>query len=189
MHNPLNFLPNRCRQARNGPNIPYSWQTSMKFEHLIEINNPGNPAIELLSREQLWRGLVLRAEAPTLFVEHLDSCNILERSDTILSRSLRYGKLTVRDRVRFIDQYQVCYHVHAQGEISAASLTMTIEEPESGYLFVRFTYEDECQDTGPDAEYNDYRRSAYLESDIDTIRTIRQLAAEGRLGKLSDMEH
>ena len=34
----------------------------MKFEHLIEINDPLNPLIDTLSLEQVWRGLVLRAE-------------------------------------------------------------------------------------------------------------------------------
>ncbi|MDB5729736.1 MAG: hypothetical protein JWQ00_2941, partial [Noviherbaspirillum sp.] len=29
--------------------------------------------------------------------------------------------------------------------------------------------------------YNDFRRSAYQESDIDTIRVIRQFAEAGRL--------
>ena len=53
----------------------------MKFEHLIEINDPLNPLIDTLSLEQVWRGLVLRAESPRLFVPHLDECQISERSD------------------------------------------------------------------------------------------------------------
>jgi len=33
----------------------------MKFEHLIEINDPLNPLIDALTLEHRWRGLVLRA--------------------------------------------------------------------------------------------------------------------------------
>ena len=33
----------------------------MKFEHLIEINDPLNPLIDALTVEQLWAGLVLSA--------------------------------------------------------------------------------------------------------------------------------
>jgi Domain of unknown function (DUF1857) len=51
----------------------------MKFEHLIEINDPLNPLIDTITREQLWRGLVIRAESPKLFVPHLDECEIGER--------------------------------------------------------------------------------------------------------------
>jgi hypothetical protein len=69
--------------------------------------------------------------------------------------------------------------VPAQKDIPASSLTMSIEEPQSGIFFVRFEYDD---GTGESEEefYNDFRRSAYKEADIDTIRIIRRLAEEGR---------
>lgn len=52
----------------------------MKFTHLIEINMPDNPLVMMITREQLWHGLVLRAEKPTLFVLGLDACEITTRS-------------------------------------------------------------------------------------------------------------
>ncbi len=153
----------------------------MKFEHLVEINSPDNPLIAPLSRDQLWRGLVLRAETPTVFVPYLDVCNITERTEVAISRQLKYGDLVIHDRVTFLMQHQICFHVSAQKDFSDSTLTMTIEEPVPNALFVRFTYEDATADEGADAMYNDFRRSAYRESDIDTIHIIRQLAAQGRL--------
>jgi hypothetical protein len=155
----------------------------MKFTHLIEINTPGNPLITPLSRDQLWRGLVMRAERPTLFLIGLDSCEITARVPAGLSRSLRFGKLQVVDEVRFHELERVHYHVPKQNDIPASDLVMTIEEPQPGALFVRFAYDDH-QDTPETAEesfYNDFRRNAYKESDIDTIRMIRQLAEDGQL--------
>ncbi|HYD94792.1 MAG TPA: SRPBCC family protein [Noviherbaspirillum sp.] len=156
----------------------------MKFEHLIEINDPHNPLIERLSRSQLWRGLVLRAETPMDFVPYLDRCHIIERGEQGLSRELHYGDLVVHDRVTFLPQRQVVYHVPPQEGIPESRLTMTIEEPEPDILFVRFEYSDGAGETedGAEAFYNDFRRSAYTESDIDTIRTIREMADAGRLG-------
>ena len=157
----------------------------MKFEHLIEINDPLNPLIDRLSREQLWRGLVLRAETPMDFVPHLDNCRIVERDGLTLARELHYGDLVVHDRVAFQPLHKVTYHVPRQKDIPESRLTMTIEEPEPDILFVRFLYDDgasEEQDAA-DAFYNDFRRSAYKESDIDTIRTIREMAETGRLGE------
>lgn len=153
----------------------------MKFEHLVEINSPGNPAIAPLTRRQLWRGLVMRAEEPTLFVPHLDACDITERTDVAIARKLTYGTLVIHDRVTYLEAHQVRYHIAAQKEFSDSTLTMTIEEPRPDYLFVRFEYEDASADEGADAMYNNFRRSAYKESDIDTIHVIRQLAAQGRL--------
>ncbi|MEY4207997.1 MAG: hypothetical protein RLZZ20_1149 [Pseudomonadota bacterium] len=155
----------------------------MKFTHLIEINAPDNPLIVPLSREQLWRGLVLRAERPTLFVMGLDACEITERSERALSRTLQFGQLTVRDEVRFAPLQKVHYHVPEQEDIPTSDLTMTVEEPHPGALFVRFEYDDHQPDIDGDeaAFYNGFRREAYKEADIDTIRMIRQLAAEGQL--------
>jgi len=154
----------------------------MKFAHLIEINDPLNPLIDRLSREQLWRGLVLRAETPMDFVPYLDQCHILERAELSMSRELRYGDLVVRDRVTFLPQYQVVYHVPAQNGIPESRLTMTIEEPEPEILFVRFEYDNGAEEeSAVEAFYNDFRRSAYKESDIDTVRMIREMAETGRL--------
>jgi hypothetical protein len=155
----------------------------MKFAHLIEINDPLNPLIDPLTRDQLWRGLVLRAERPKDFVPWLDDCRISDRSELSISRELRYGELIVRDRVTFLAKEQVRYHVPQQKDIPESSLTMTIEEPQPDVFFVRFEYDDGASDDADTAEefYNDFRRSAYQESDIDTIRVIRQFAEAGRL--------
>lgn len=155
----------------------------MKFTHLVEINLPENPLLVSLTREQLWRGLVLRAERPTLFQLGLDACDITARASGMLSRTLHFGQLVVHDQVRFTPLQQVHYHVPEQREIPVSDLTMTIEEPQPGALFVRFHYDDhrDSQESAEEAFYNDFRREAYKEADIDTIRMIRQLAQEGQL--------
>ena len=158
----------------------------MKFEHLIEINDPLNPLIDTLTMEQLWRGLVLRAESPKLFVPHLDECIIEQRSENGFSRQLRYGELVIADRVTLHPMRQIRYDVAAQKDITASSLTMTIETPQPELLFVRFEYDDgrDAETDAANAMYDEFRRSAYQESDIDTIRVVREMAAEGRLNGL-----
>jgi hypothetical protein len=155
----------------------------MIFEHLVEINDPLNPLIDALTREQVWRGLVLRAENPQLFIAHLDECVLGERSEAAVSRKLRYGDLVVLDRVVFTPLDQVRYEVPAQGEITASTLTMTIETHGEHTLYVRFRYDDghDAATDEANAMYDEFRKSAYKEADIDTIRVLRQLAEEGRL--------
>jgi hypothetical protein len=158
----------------------------MKFEHLIEINDPLNPLIDALTPEQLWRGLVLRAESPKLFVPHLDDSVIDQRSENGFRRTLRYGELVIVDTVRLTPMHSVRYQVAAQQDISESSLTMSIEMPTEDTLFVRFEYDDghDAATDSANAMYDDFRRSAYLESDIDTIRILRDLASQGRLDSL-----
>jgi hypothetical protein len=158
----------------------------MKFEHLIEINDPLNPLIDELSVEQLWRGLVLRAESPKLFVPHLDECQIEARTEKGFSRRLRYGELVITDRVVLEPMHRVRYEVAAQQDISASTLTMTIETPEPGMLWVRFEYDDghDAATDEANAMYDEFRKSAYQASDIDTIGVLRDLAEQGRLNSM-----
>ncbi|WP_186057405.1 SRPBCC family protein [Burkholderia gladioli] len=154
----------------------------MNFEHLIQINASDNPMLPMLTREQLWEGLVLRAEQPQLFVIGLDSCEIQSRTDTVLERELHFGQATIRDRVTFTPNHQVRYDIHAaDGEIGG-SLTMTIEERGDAELFLRFEYRTTLPET---ADSEDARQTqgivkeAYRTADIDTVRLIREYA-QGR---------
>ena len=155
----------------------------MKFEHLIEINDPLNPLIDTITREQLWRGLVMRADSPKLFIPHLDECTIDERESGSFRRVLRYGELRITDRVILTPLEQVRFEIAEQGEISASTLTMTIESPSEYTLYVRFKYDDGHDQATDEANamYDEFRKSAYQEADIDTIRVLRELAAAGRL--------
>ena len=151
----------------------------MKFEHLVEINDPGDPGIAPLSRAQLWRGLMLRAEDPRGFVYGLDACLVAERGPDYLVRRLRFGKKIVSDRVSFTGTESVRYAVAASEDYPSSQLTMQIEEPGPGRLFLRFVYTND--DAGGDASFDDVVKQAYYEADLDTVARIRQLAAEGRL--------
>jgi hypothetical protein len=151
----------------------------LNFEHLIQINDPTNPLVDNMTREQLWEGLVLRAEQPQLFVLGLDSCTILSRTDSTLERELHYGQATVRDRVTLLPQDSVRYDILATEAHVGGSLTMTIEQPDKLQLFLRFEYRTTLP-TADDHSDPDTRqtqeivKSAYRESDIDTVRLIRQ---------------
>ena len=151
----------------------------MKFSHLIQINDPLNPLIDPLSREQLWRGLVLRAENPLLFVPALDAFELLERGENTLTRVLHFGSLSLRDRVTFAPMTRVRYEIEAAQDSPAATLTMTIEEPAPGQLFVRFEYATlHVGGAAPlDEFYGGFAKRAYVEADIDTVGIIRRIVA------------
>jgi hypothetical protein len=150
----------------------------MHFHHLVQINDPLDPRTEPLTREQLWQGLVARAERPEVFLLGMDECRILGRTHHSLDRQLRFGQLVIHDRVIFDPPEQVHYQVEPYAQVAGASLVMRIEEPQPGQLFLRFEYRLHA---AGDAEVDEYRKSAWQEADIDTVRMIRQLAASGLL--------
>lgn len=155
----------------------------MRYEHLVQINDPGNPLVPSLSRGQLWFGLLCRAEDPLPFLPGLEACVIVAREPSRLERELRFGNVTVRDAVSLLPQVSVRFDTLATAEHAGGSLTISIEEPEAERFFLRFVYETSLGDAA-DAEaagYMEFVKSAYHESDIDTVRVIRQIAEDGRI--------
>jgi hypothetical protein len=160
----------------------------MRFEHLVEINDPLMPLLTELTRAQLWRGLVLRAEDPTQFIGGLDSVTIDARRElsgvTELERTLDYGSFRVRDRVRLFPQQRSEIHTVAGASWPASRMTITIEEPSPESLYLRFIYEADSEvagEGGLDLTTVALRRQAYESADLDTVVRIRAMAEAGRL--------
>lgn len=155
----------------------------MHFEHLIEINNPLNPLIELLSVEQVWTGLMYRIEEPGIFLPGLDRCEILSRSEGQVERILHFGQASIRDTVTYRAQEWMCFESRATAEHAGGTLTIRLEVPDSTRIFLRFTYETTLSENAAEGEVvqvSEFVKSAYRESDVDTVRIIRTIAANGR---------
>jgi len=153
----------------------------MNFEHLIQINDPENPLVIPLNRDQLWQGLAHRIENPLPFLPGLEACTILERQADELLRELRFGPAVIHDRVTLVERHWVRFDIQPSETHAGGSLTITIEEPEPGFLFLRFSYQTTLA-SNPDSEeraYIEYVKSAYHQSDVDCVRIIRTLAAGG----------
>lgn len=153
----------------------------MNFEHLIQINDLQNPLVETLNRDQVWQGLLHRVEDATPFLPGLESCTILERHADHLLRKLDFGAAVIHDRVTLVEQHWVRFDILPGEQHAGGSLTITIEEPEPGALFLRFAYHTSLPDQGEDARYAEFVRSAYHQSDLDTVRIIRMIAESGGL--------
>lgn len=155
----------------------------MKFEHLVIINEPDNPLVSDLSREELWFGLLCRAENPRPFLPGLESCMILERQENLLFRELQFGNLVIRDRVRLEPMVSVTFETERTEEHAGGQLRISIEEPAPDELVLRFHYRTTLaeQHHDPDEPYAAFVKSAYHASDIDTVRVIRMIAESGRI--------
>jgi hypothetical protein len=156
----------------------------LKFEHLIQINDPLVPLLTPLSRQQLWQGLVLRAHHPTEFVLGLESC-VIESQETqgirtILNRVLDFGPFQVHDTVTLLPMEEVAVLAHASDLWPRCVAIVRIEEPEAGNLFLRFIYELDLQEGSEDLQEPalELRKQAYIAADMDTVQLIRELSAQ-----------
>ena len=149
----------------------------MKYEHLVEVNDPANPLIRQLGREELWFGLLCRVEDPRPFLPGLERCEILARSDETVHRRLHFGGAAIDDRVTLVALQSVCFETQANDEHVGGSLTISIEEPQNGVFFLRFAYVTGLAEGqgSEDGQYVEFVKSAYRESDLDTMRVIRMI--------------
>lgn len=159
------------------------YNPAMNFEHLIQINDPANPLIVSLTREQVWQGLQHRIDNPLPFLPGLEACTVVERHADYLLRDLDFGAAVIRDRVSHVRLHWVRFDILPGEQHAGGSLTISIEEPETGALFLRFAYRTTLAESGnaEDAAYIDYVKSAYHQSDLDCVQLIRQLAEHGTL--------
>lgn len=158
----------------------------LEFEHLIQINDPKQLHIPVISRADLWTGLVMRAKFPGQFNPAISS-RLEQISDCSFIRYICVADTELRDEVRLQYQQEISTRIavpeteNADGEqtrFRAESLTR-IEEPEPGYLFVRFIYRRDSANEPGGMDVDEYLKSAYVVNDREAIATIRQLIAAG----------
>lgn len=148
----------------------------MQFEHLVQVNELANPAIPVLTREQVWQGLVLRARLPHEFVLGLEDYTLTWLGDGRLQRTLALPGMQVEDVVTFKRLDSVHFDIVQTENQPGGSLTLSIEEPQQQDVFVRFQYQVHYVDAlGNDQPYEAMIKQAYHKSDLDTVSTIRRL--------------
>lgn len=150
----------------------------MKFEHVIVINSPDTPPQAMLTRDQLWFGLLYRAEDPRAFLPGLDACTILERTPDSLVRALHFGQTVINDEVFFEPFEALTFESRATSQHAGGHLRISIEEPRQNELALRFVYRTTLpdSDSDPGGVYADFVKAAYHASDLDTVRVIREIA-------------
>jgi hypothetical protein len=155
----------------------------LRFEHLVQINDPADSRLPVMHRDDLWQGLVYRARYPAHFNPALES-TLYPVSENHFVRVLSAGAMTLRDEVTLVPHTEI--HTLIDGKIQAmhAQSITRIEEPEPGFLFVRFIYTRDSISSQGGIDADEYLKSAYLHNDRDAITMIRQMIADGWSGNL-----
>ncbi len=154
----------------------------LKFEHIIQVNDPTDDDIDMITRDQLWSGLVFRARQPGKFNESLQ-CEIEEVDNNEFLRTISAGGAQFHERVILYPDDSIHTATTEELEQINASSVTDIEEPESGYLFVRFSYRRDLDDDDESVDLGEHLKSSYLQMDRDAISMIRMLAESGLFGQ------
>jgi hypothetical protein len=147
----------------------------LEFEHLVQVNDLANSTLTVITRSQLWQGLVLRARNPEKF-NHGLNCQSEEVSNNKFLRTIEAGGSKFCEEVVLEPEQRIHTATLAELEQLQSESTTTIEEPEAGYLFVRFHYKRELLVDTESVDVAEHLKSAYVQVDRDAVAMIRVLA-------------
>ncbi|NYI00163.1 MULTISPECIES: SRPBCC family protein [Cupriavidus] len=143
--------------------------------------NPASEAIRL-TRAQMWKGLVQKAEYAVPFVPAMEDCVVQERFDDGFIRQITLRNMTVRERITFTPEVQVLFE-----RIESADngwITNVLSDAEQG-LVLTFTFAL-CFD-GVEAGSAEERRKgeevreSYIAAVGATIAETRRRVAAGEI--------
>jgi hypothetical protein len=145
--------------------------------HALPVNVPDEPRLD---RQNVWDGLVLKANNALPFVPSMTYCEVTERhSDTVFDRDIDFRGQRMTERITLEPQHRVTF-TRTSGPV-LGTIANEIEDTEDG-LALRFSFALVVHGVpGGSAEEKQYAESMtgdYLKAVQATLSAMRRLAAE-----------
>ena len=148
------------------------------LSHCIAVNPEG--VEPKLTREQVWRGLEMKAENALPFVKGMTRCEVLERTGNQLLREVTFAGTSHRERITFHAPVQV--HFERVGE--GGFIENTLSDSPAG-LMLTFTFVLGFPGTEPgsaaEREKGEGMRQGYVGAVNATLARVRQMVTDGQL--------
>ena len=150
-------------------------------EHSVKVCSALDPLSKTMTKAQLWRWLEWSVRHPHDFVEAMQGSTVTESRDDqgcpVLKRVLDFGSMKVQDTVTINVGHSIRTKVAATDQWSAGAFTITVVQPkENGSIFLKFTYEEDCDKPWGDDMISNLRRKAYEQKDRDMVDMIVEKA-------------
>ena len=146
----------------------------------LQVNPSGTSPV--LNQDQVWKGLIMKAEDAVLFVPAMESCQILEHYNDGLLREIRIFGSTFKERVTFTPKVEI-YFERVDTIEHAGWISNVISESENG-LMLTFTFALSfngimyTEEERINAEKMKLTYKAAIEA---TLKKMRQLVEEKKL--------
>ena len=148
------------------------------LSHAIPVNPEG--AEPKLTREQVWRGLEMKADNAIPFVNGMSQCDVLERDGNTLTRVVTFRGTQHKEHITMFEPIQVNFdRMDGTGWI-----TNTISDSEFGLLLTftfGITFPGIAEGTPEEQEHGDNMRGAYTGAVAATLDRVRQMARDGEV--------
>ena len=146
----------------------------------VQVNPPEESVP--LTREDVWRGLVLKAENALPFVPAMTVCEVKEQTDTFIVREIEFRGQRFGERITFDPGNSVRFD-RTFGPV-LGSIRNEILEDDKGDLLLRFSFDLKLDgvEAGSSAEqeYEATMKQDYLKAAGATLAATRRMVAEER---------
>lgn len=148
------------------------------LSHAIPVNPEG--VEPKLTREQVWRGLEMKAENALPFVNGMTQCDLLERKGNTIKREITFLGAQSQEFITLFEPVKVQFErLDGTGWIDNV-----ISESENG-LLLSFTFGIRfpgiAEDTPEEKTKGDSMRGAYVGAVGATLSRVRQMVSDGEL--------
>lgn len=147
------------------------------MSHAIEVNPEGETPT--LKQEDVWRGLVMKAENAIAFVPGMTKCDVVERGDDWLLRDVEFNGQSFQERITFRAPVQVHFE-----RVGGGFIENTISTSGRG-LLLAFTFGLLFPGTEPGSPAERDRGASmkgdYIGAVAATLATVRGLMLDGTL--------
>jgi hypothetical protein len=137
----------------------------------------------VLNADQIWRGLVMKAENALPFVDAMQECRVVERLDDGFVREIVLRGVRTRERITFTPPVQVHFQrLEASGY--DGWITNVISESAQGLMLV-FTFyvgfPDAAAGSPEEARRGEAVKASYVSAIASTLQAVRALVVAGKL--------
>lgn len=133
-----------------------------------------------LTREQVWRGLEMKAENAIPFVDGMSQCDVLERTSNTITRVVTFRGSQHKEHITLYEPIQV-YFERMDG---TGWIDNTISDSENDLLLTftfGITFPGIAENTPEEKAQGDTMRGAYVGAVQGTLSRVRQMVRDGEL--------
>lgn len=152
----------------------------IELSRSVLVNDPAEPGAPVLTRDDVWDGLVMKAENALPFVPKMEKCDVVEQRENFILRDVNFAGDDLREAVTLTPKSKVEFK-RVEGRV-LGTITNEILGDSAEDLELKFSFALEINGveagSKEEKDYEDNMRGAYEGAVVATLGAIRKLAAQ-----------
>ena len=152
----------------------------IELSRSVLVNDPAEPDAPTLTRDDVWDGLVMKAENALPFVPKMEKCDVVEHKENFILRDVNFAGDDLREAVTLTPKSKVEFK-RVEGRV-LGTITNEILGDSTDDLELKFSFALEIDGveagSKEEKDYEENMRGAYEGAVVATLGAIRQVAAQ-----------